>query len=156
MLPIHNNYRVKCQNMPMISPKVTHTVAHSTLNNGVWPSMYRGRAAWTLAWHVKRVMWGPRFLLLHALAFLAAFCLALGRSSNNNPVHSGSRCCDNYTPSCIVLSSLCIPATYLSPRCFDLAGTFVCTFHRFAAVRSFSSRSHQLLHFTAKPLPWST
>lgn len=29
--------------------------------------MYSGRAAWTLFWHVKCVMWGPRFLLLHAL-----------------------------------------------------------------------------------------
>jgi hypothetical protein len=32
--------------------------------------MYGGRAAWALFWHVKRVMWGLRFLL-HASAFSA-------------------------------------------------------------------------------------
>lgn len=42
----------------------------SSCSSGPRPSMYGGCAAWALCWHVKRVMWGPRFLL-HASAFSA-------------------------------------------------------------------------------------
>lgn len=69
--------RVGCQFITSTA-RITKTFRGGSQNNirnrksnssmGPRPSMYGEHAAWALFWHVKRVMWGPRFLL-HASAF---------------------------------------------------------------------------------------